>query len=484
MLTLALVVIPALFALLILVMGSGMARQLSLFAGIAQLVCAVAAFFLLRNGQTDLLTFSESWVGPMGLEFSFALDGISMVLVLLTAVSTPLIIYSSFNRTFANPHIFYSLILLMVSAMTGAFTTSDGLVFYIFYEIALIPIYFLILSWSDRPDKVKVTLKFFLYTLFGSLFMLLALIYVYAHSTAKSFSFEALYAAGRSLSAGEQGLVFAGIFLAFAVKMPVFPFHTWQPSTYRTAPTTGTMLLAAIMLKMATYGLIRLALPMVPDGIEEYGTWALVLSVISIVYASLMAIAQKNYKLLIAYSSIAHVGLISAGILTGTDTGISGGVFEMFSHGILSIGLFFTYDIIEQRMKTDDMSQMGGIRESNPLFAFLFFSIVMGSVALPFTSGFVGEFLLIQGLSSANIWYALFAGLTVILGAVYMLRAFQSMMLGAANSRTAQFAPLTRQETIILTIIVVLVVVLGIYPAPLLDLCNLSADHLTGTIQR
>jgi NADH-quinone oxidoreductase subunit M len=244
------------------------------------------------------------------------------------------------------------------------------------------------------------------------------------------------------------------------------------------------MLLAAIMLKMATYGLIRLALPMVPDGIEEYGTWAIVLSVISIVYGSLLAMAQKNYKLLIAYSSIAHVGLISAGILTGTDTGISGGAFEMFSHGILTIGLFFTCDIIEQRMKTDDMTQMGGIRESNPLFAFLFFAIVMGSVALPFTSGFVGEFLLIQGLSSANLWYAVFGGLTVILGAVYMLRAFQSMMLGAATARTAQFAPLTRQETIILTSIVVIVIALGIYPSPLLDLVNFSADHLTGTIQR
>jgi len=481
MLTLALIFLPALLGALILVLGPKMARQMALTSSMIVLLVAIISFVLLNLGHTALLSFNEGWIGPLGLRFAFQLDGISMVLVLLTAISAPLIIYSSFNRTFNNPHIFYGLTLLMISAMIGAFTAADGLIFYLFYEIALIPIYFISLIWGEGADKVKVTLKFFLYTLFGSLFMLLSLLYVYHHTPGKSFAFEDLYQAGRLLSAGEQGLVFAGLFIAFAVKMPVFPFHTWQPSTYRTAPTAGTMLLAALMLKMATYGLIRLAIPMVPDGIMEYGTWAIVLSVISIVYASLLAIVQKNYKLLIAYSSIAHVGLISAGILTGSDVAIAGGVFEMFSHGILAIGLFFVYDIIEQRLGTDEMVRMGGIREANPTFAFLFFAIVMGSVALPLTSGFVGEFLLLQGLASFNLWFALFAGLTVVLGAVYMLRAFQTMMLGATNVHTRGFAPLTRQELTVLIIVILIVVVAGVYPAPLLDIQSSAIQNLIGT---
>jgi NADH-quinone oxidoreductase subunit M len=481
MLTLALIAIPALLGGLILVFGSRMARQLALFVSFIQVALALAAFVALRNGQTDLLGFNEGWIGPLGLRFAFELDGISMVLVLLTAICTPLIIYSTFGKPLTNPHIFYGLTFFMISAMTGAFTAADGLMFYIFYEVALIPIYFICLTWGSGVNKVKVTLRFFLYTLFGSLFMLLSLLYVYHHTPNGSFALADLYAAGRSLSSFEQGWVFAGLFIAFAVKMPVFPFHTWQPSTYQTAPTAGTMLLAALMLKMATYGLIRLAIPMVPDGILEYGNWAVVLSVISIVYASLLAMYQKNYKLLIAYSSIAHVGLISAGILSGGETGIAGGVFEMFSHGILAIGLFFVYDIIEQRIHSDDMSLMGGIRGTNPLFAFLFFVIVMGSVALPFTSGFVGEFLLIQGLASLNPWLAGIGGLTVILGAVYMLRAFQTMMLGNANTLTSHFAPLTTQERIILITVVILVLALGIYPAPLLQLADGSITHLLGT---
>ena len=296
------------------------------------------------------------------------------------------------------------------------------------------------------------------------------MIYVYLHTAEHSFAFDALYEAGRSLSGTEQGLVFGGIFIAFAVKMPVFPFHTWQPATYNMAPTAGTMLLAAIMLKMATYGLIRMVLPMVPDGLNDYGMWAIVLSVISVVYASCMAIVQKNYKLLIAYSSIAHVGIISAGVLSGNQQGLQGGLVEMLSHGILAVGMFFVYDILTTRLQTDEMKSMSGIREENPLFAFVFFILVMGSVALPFTSGFVGEFLLLIGLGQYNMVLAGIAGLSVILGAVYMLRAFQQMFLGTPNALTKGFAPLTSKEKLVLFVIAALVIALGIYPKPITDI--------------
>lgn len=483
MLTIALIAVPLFMSGLIFFLGQKLAKQLALLTSLIQLGLTIFAAVQIKYNALPLLTFQENWIGPLGIQFSFSLDGISIVLALLVAITAPLIVYSSFGRNVKSPHIFYGLIWLMIGAMMGAFAAGDAFIFYLFYEIALIPIYFLILIWGSGDDRPKVTMKFFVYTMFGSLFMLAALLYVYVHTTPKSFGFEAMYQAGQSLSVLEQGLVFAGIFLAFAVKMPIFPFHTWQPSTYKAAPTTGTMLLAAIMLKMATFGLIRLVIPMVPDGLIEYGNWALVISVIGIVYASLLAMAQKQFKLLIAYSSVAHVGLISAGILSMNSEAIQGGLFEMLSHGILAVGLFFVYDIIESRLGHDNMDKMGGIRAVAPTFAFLYFVIVMGSVALPFTSGFVGEFLLLLGLSQYSLWLTIFGGLTVVLGAVYMLRSFQQMMLGSANANTNQFAALTRNEISILSIIVVLIIVLGVYPHPIMDLSNKAVESLLANIR-
>jgi NADH-quinone oxidoreductase subunit M len=477
MLTLLLIAIPLFMAGAIFVMGSKSARQLALITGIVELLVTIAAMYFEKTGHyPELLSFNQQWIGPLGISYSFALDGISLVMVLLTTLLTPVIVYATYNKTFRNPHVFYGLMLLMIASMIGAFTTADGLMFYIFYEFALIPIYFIILIWSQSAERVRITLKFFLYTLFGSLFMLVSLLYVYQHS--HSFALADLYAAGQSLSAYEQGWVFAGFFIAFAVKIPVFPFHTWQPATYNAAPTAGAMLLAGIMLKMASYGLIRLVLPMLPDGVADYGTWAVVLAAISVLYASGMAIVQKNFKLLIAYSSIAHLGVLTAGILAGNAQGVQGGVMEMLSHGIITVGLFIVYDIIESRMTHDDMSKMGGIRDVNPTFAFLFFVIVMGSVALPMTSGFVGEFLLLIGLNQYSTVLTVVAGLTVVLGAVYMLRSFQMMMLGASNGYTQNFAPLNKQEKTLLYVIVALIVILGVYPDPILSLSNPSVETL------
>ena len=483
MLTLILLAIPLFAAVLSMAAGAKNARNLALGAGILELIVTLGAFFLNgKEGSETWLTFNREWIGPLGISYAFSLDGISLVMALLVALLLPIIIYASFNRTFKSPHYFYGLMLLMAASMMGAFTTTDGLLFYVFYEFALIPIYFMILYWSDHPNKAKITLKFFIYTLFGSLFMLVSLLYLY--NISGSFNMQALYEAGRSLSGSDQGWVFAGFFIAFAVKIPVFPFHSWQPATYDSAPTAGTMLLAGIMLKMASYGMVRLVVPALPEGVAEYGTWALALSAISVLYASGMAIAQQRYKLLIAWSSIAHLGVLSAGILSGNAQGIQGGIMEMLSHGILSVALFFVYDIIESRMNHDDMGKMGGIREANPLFAFLFFTIVMGSVALPLTSGFVGEFLLLLGFYQVSPWLTAVAGLTVVLGAVYMLRAFQSMMLGPANAMTQSFAPLNSHEKTVLTILVVLIIVLGVYPDPILSVANPSVESLLQGLNR
>jgi NADH-quinone oxidoreductase subunit M len=272
--------------------------------------------------------------------------------------------------------------------------------------------------------------------------------------------------------------VFWTFFLAFAIKMPVFPFHTWQPDTYTTAPTPGTMLLSGIMLKMGTYGVLRWLLPMVPLGVHDWSKTAIILSVIGIIYASCIAIAQKDFKRLIAYSSIAHVGLISAGLFSMNAQGFQGGLMQMFSHGINVVGLFFIAEIIVKRMKTRNMPELGGIRNIEPRFAVLFLIVLLGSVALPLTNGFVGEFLLMNGLYRYDAWIAAFAGLTIILGAVYMLRSYQQVMLGNVNALTTTFEPLTMNEKAVLIPLAVLVIALGVYPKPLLEIAEPAVQNL------
>jgi NADH-quinone oxidoreductase subunit M len=366
----------------------------------------------------------------------------------------------------------------MQMALIGVFVALDGFLFYLFWEMALIPIYFICLIWGGENRGV-ITLKFFIYTLAGSLVMLVALVYLYLHTPgAHTFDIQALYIAGQGSTDYEQGVIFWAMFVAFAIKMPVFPFHTWQPDTYTTAPTQGTMLLSAIMLKMGIYGLIRWMIPLVPIGVQEWGFVAVILSVVGIVYASCIAIVQKDVKRLVAYSSIAHVGLIAAGLLTLTATGIQGAMIQMVSHGILVFAMFYIVDIISDRTKTRKLSELGGIRNVAPILSSVFIIVMLGSVALPITSGFVGEFLLIRSLVEYHFILGAVAGLTIILGAIYMLRMFQKSMSGETNSVTASFTDLTSQEKWVLYPIVVLIFVIGIYPAPLLEISEAASANI------
>ncbi|MGC4023300.1 MAG: NADH-quinone oxidoreductase subunit M [Cyclobacteriaceae bacterium] len=420
---------------------------------------------------------NQTWISSLGINFAVGIDGISLLLILLTTVLMPGIILSSF-RDNSKPSSFYSLVLLMQAALIGVFVARDGFLFYLFWEIALIPVYFICLVWGGE-NRGRITLKFFIYTLTGSLFMLVALIYLYFKTPSQhTFAIQSLYDAGRALNGTQQAFVFAALFLAFAIKMPVFPFHTWQPDTYTVAPVEGTMLLSGIMLKMGIYGVIRWLIPIVPLALKEWGGVALILSVIGIVYASCIAIVQKDFKRLIAYSSIAHVGLISAGLLTLSVVGMQGAMIQMLSHGIIVFGLFYIVEIVFDRTKTRDLSQLGGIRNVAPLLATVFMIIMLGSVALPFTSGFVGEFLLINSLVKYQLWIGAVAGLTIILGAVYMLRTFQKSMSGETNAITSLVTDLSHYEKLVLFPVVILVVVIGIFPGPLLDISEAAVKNL------
>jgi NADH-quinone oxidoreductase subunit M len=459
MLTILLLIVPLFAALLTILLG-----YRSIIAQSAALVNLVLSIMALA--QVDTILFDQAWLSDWGIRFHLELDGLSKLMILLTNGLMPFIIWSARNKNYNN--YFFALVLIMQMALNGVFMARDGLLFYIFWELALIPIYFICLYWGGER-RSAITFKFFLYTLAGSLFMLLGLLYVYLKTEtiiggSLSFDIKALYAAGQALSTAEQTWVFWTIFVAFAIKIPLFPFHTWQPDTYTTAPTPGVMLLSGIMLKMGTYGLILWLMPLVPKGWEYARDLVMVLCIVGIIYSSCIAIVQTDFKRLIAYSSIAHVGLIAAGIFSTTTEGLQGAVFQMLSHGIIAVGLFYIADLLENRNQTREIAAMGGIRNVAPKFALCFLLVLLGSVSLPLTNGFVGEFLLLSGIFQYNAWMAAAAGLTVILSAVYMLRSYQGIMLGETNALTSRFVELNRREGLFLGLVIVLIFVLGIFP--------------------
>ena len=370
---------PLVASLLLFALRPQNAKLLAFVASLVELAASLLAIVLIDKSGAVQLVLKTRWIAYLGVDFYVGMDGISLLLVLLTTTLVPLIVLSSYNQTVQQPHTFYGLILFMQMALVGVFTARDGFLFYIFWEMALIPIYFICLIWGGA-DRARVTLKFFIYTLAGSLFMLVGLIYLYFHTpSVHTFNINALYQAGHGLSVAQQGFVFWMFFLAFAIKMPIFPFHTWQPDTYTVAPAQGTMLLSGIMLKMGIYGLIRWLIPIVPAGVASWGLTAIVLSVIGIVYASCIAIIQVDLKRLIAYSSIAHVGLISAGAMTLSKIGMQGAVIQMLSHGLIVFALFYIIDIIAERTKTRTLSELGGIRHTAPLLATAFMVVTLAA---------------------------------------------------------------------------------------------------------
>ena len=415
------------------------------------------------------------WIADLGINFHAGIDGISMLVVLLTNLLVPIIILSSYNHEYKSPAAFYALILFMQCGLLLVFTALDAFLFYIGWEAALIPIYFICAIWGGK-DRVRINMKFFVYTIAGSLFMLMGIIYLYLQNPAHNFDIQAFYAL--NLDSAQQGWIFWAFFIAFAIKMPIFPFHTWQPDTYTAAPAQGTMLLSGIMLKMGIYGVIRWLLPIVPAGVHDWGQLAIILSIIGIVYASIIAFTQKDAKRLVAYSSIAHVGLISAGIFAFNQQGMQGAMVQMLSHGINVVGLFFVLDIIFSRVKTNKIEELGGIAKVAPQLAITFLIIVLGTVALPGTNGFIGEFLLLIGVYNYGIWAAAIAGLTIIFGAVYMLRMYQNVMLGETNSLTITFTDIKGTEKLVLYTICALIIILGVYPKPVLHLTEASVQHL------
>ncbi len=467
--TAILIFIPFIAALAQLFVPRKYGKRFAVSASLLTFIIALVTFINFPvSGDYQYVT-NVPWIQSLGINFHVGMDGISMLMVLLTTFLVPLIILSVVQSETRTP-VFYSLILFMEFALIGVFVSLDGFLFYVFWELALIPIYFICLLWGGE-HRARVTLKFFIYTLAGSLFMLVGLIFLYLHTPGDhSFDIDALYRAGRVLDVRSQVYVFIFFFLAFGIKMPVFPLHTWQPDTYTEAPTQGTMLLSGIMLKMGIYGVIRWILPALPLGVVNCGSYVMWLSIIGVVYASIIAITRSDVKRLIAYSSIAHVGLISAGIFFISSSnglnvnGVQGAVIQMLSHGINVVGLFFIVDIIQRRTGTRKIGALGGIRQLAPFFATAFIILTLGAVALPLTDGFVGEFLLINSIYMFSPAMAVLGGLTIILGAVYMLRVYQRVVLGETSVESEKFFDLTPNEKAVLIPLLIMVILIGICP--------------------
>jgi len=474
-----LIFLPIIAALAVFLLKNEIAKYVALFFAVAEL--AIAGWFIANFTPDSTIQYSINvpWIAKMGIYFNAGIDGISMVLVLLTTLLIPIIILTTYKHTYKNASAFYALILFMQAGLLVVFTALDGFLFYVGWEAALIPIYFICAMWGGQ-DRIRITLKFFIYTFAGSLFMLVGIIYLYLQAPNGTYDLMQFYAT--KLDPARQNWVFWSFFLAFAIKIPLFPLHTWQPDTYTEAPSAGSMLLAGIMLKMGLYGLMRWLIPNAPIAFLHWQNLVMVLAVIGVIYAAIIAFTQKEGKRLVAYSSISHVGLIAAGIFSLTLQGTQGAMIQMLNHGINVVGLFFIWDIISRQLNTMDVRQLGGIAKVAPTFAITFLIIVLGTVALPLTNGFIGEFLLLNGVYQFDFWFGVVAGLSIIFGAVYMLRMYKNVMQGETNALTATFVDVTGSEKLTLIIICILIIAIGVYPQPILHLSEAAVDKLLLTI--
>lgn len=445
------------------------------------LVAFGTSIFLLNQfyaGQN--ISFIVQWIRLPKIYIALGADGLALALVLLTTALTPLIIYSSFGNSYAKSKNFYALILFMVFAMVGTFLSADGFLYYIFWELSLIPIYFISLIWGngDPQSRKKAVVKFFIYTFAGSLFMLVSFIFLYQ----KAGSFLIGDLIKTQLTPNEQLWVSLGFFIAYAIKIPLIPFHTWQAKVYQKAPAVGTMLLSGIMLKMALYSIIRWQISIAPLAVKEYKFIFIGLGIAGVIYGSILALKQKDLKKLLAYSSLAHVGLIAAGSYTLTLDGLRGAVLQMIAHGFVVVGLFFAAEIISRRYNTGKISEMGGIRSQTPKFTSMFMILVLASVALPGTFNFVGEFEVLYSLAQVSLTVAIIGGTTIILGAFYMLKMFQKVMLGNTNKKI--FTDITFNEGFTLSIIIGFLLFFGLYPKPIVDLITPSLQDILTIINR
>ncbi len=415
------------------------------------------------------------WLADIGISYHLGVDGISLFLILLTTFITPLAILCSWNSIKRGMREFLCLLLFLETALVGTFVSLDMVLFFVFWEAVLIPMYFIIGIWGTER-RIYAAIKFFIYTALGSAFMLVAILYLYYSHIAQfgfpSMDLRDLYNVRLPFEGilSPQGLCFLAFFLAFAIKAPMFPFHTWLPDAHVEAPTAGSLILAGVLLKMGTYGFLRFVVPMFPEATVAYAPILIFISIVGIIYGAMVAFAQTDLKKLVAYSSVSHMGLIMLGIFVLNIQGVDGSVYQMVSHGLSTGALFLLVGMIYDRRKTKKLDQFGGIASVMPLYAVFFMLATLSSIGLPLLNGFVGEFLVLLGAFRENVWYSAFAATGLILGAVYMLWAYQKVMFGPLDKLSNKvLKDLNFREILIMSSLSIMFLIMGIYPKPFME---------------
>jgi NADH-quinone oxidoreductase subunit M len=436
------------------------------------------------DNDTGAMQFVErvSWIPALDVWYYLGVDGLSAPLILLTTFITPLVVIAGWDTIKTRPAQYFAAFLILEGLMIGVFSALDGLLFYVFWEAMLIPMFLIIGVWGGER-RIYATLKFFLYTFLGSVLMLVAFIYLYGQTG----SFDLFKFMNVPLSLLAQQLIFIAFLFAFAVKVPMWPVHTWLPDAHVEAPTGGSVILAAIMLKMGGYGFVRLSLPIVPDGSAYFADFVIALSLIAVVYIGFVALMQKDMKKLIAYSSIAHMGFVTLGFFllwsisskTGAALGMVGGMVQMVSHGLISGAMFLCVGVLYDRVHSRQIADYGGVANTMPVFAAFMVLFSMANAGLPGTSGFVGEFMVIIASFKANFWYAFLAATTLVLGAAYTLWMVKRVLYGeVANDNVAELKDLNSREFVVLAVLAFAVLLLGVWPAPLVDMMNVTIEQL------
>ncbi len=478
MIAVLLILIPLLTGIFtFFIKAENAARSWAFISSLAVLGISIASLLV---SDTRYLEHGFNWMPGLGSRFAVSLDGMGKLLCLLTAIGYPLILLSTWRASYKKANNFFGLLLLTQAGLMGVFLAADALLFYFFWELALIPVYFLCSQWGGER-RIAVTFKFFIYTFIGSLLMLIGILYIYAHTKDQSFAIASFYDA--NLSYSQQSWLFWLLFIAFAIKMPIFPFHTWQPDTYEQSPTPVTMVLSGIMVKMGVFAVLKWLLPVLPLASYSWGDLVSSMAVTGMLYASLIAMRQDDMKRLIAYSSIAHIGLMCIAIFSENKIAFQGVMVQMFNHGINIIGLWIIVELIERQFGTRRLSDLGGIAQKAPGLAILFVIIALANIALPLTNAFIGEFMMFVGIFTSPVTaygmiLTVLAGLCIILGAAYTLYMVRKALYGEVSAITANGQDIRLNEKIALGIIVAIIVVLGVYPAPLLGLTDRVTDVL------